>query len=74
MFASVKKFFQEKFGKKSADPSDGSAERKLGETADHLPEHGPVDEQGREILLSVKNVDITFGKAVKNASFDIYKG
>ena len=46
----------------------------------HLPEHGPVDEQGREILLSLKNVDITFGKgdtavrAVKNASFDIYKG
>ena len=46
----------------------------------HLPEHGPIDEQGREILLSLKNVDITFGKgdnavrAVKNASFDIYKG
>ena len=45
-----------------------------------LPEHGPLDEQGREILLSLKNVDITFGKgdnavrAVKNASFDIYKG
>ena len=35
---------------------------------------------GKEILLQVKNVDITFGhgdaavKAVKNASFDIYKG
>lgn len=49
-------------------------------TARHLPEHGPLDEKGREILLSVKNVDITFGKgdnvvkAVKNASFDIYKG
>ena len=34
----------------------------------------------REVLLSLKNVDITFGKgdsavrAVKNASFDIYKG
>ena len=46
----------------------------------HLPEHGPVDANGREILLSLKNVDITFGKgdnavkAVKNASFDIYKG
>lgn len=47
----------------------------------HLPEHGPIDEKnGKEILLSVKNVDITFGKgdnavrAVKNASFDIYKG
>ncbi len=45
-----------------------------------LPEKGPVDANGREILLSVKNVDITFGKgddavrAVKNASFDIYKG
>ena len=48
--------------------------------ATHLPEHGPIDENGREILLSLKNVDITFGKgdnavkAVKNASFDIYKG
>ncbi|MGN0374250.1 MAG: ATP-binding cassette domain-containing protein [Butyrivibrio sp.] len=46
----------------------------------HLPEHGPSDENGREILLSLKNVDITFGKgenavkAVENASFDIYKG
>ena len=49
-------------------------------TATHLPEHGPIDENGREILLSLKNVDITFGKgdtavkAVKNASFDVYKG
>ena len=49
--------------------------------ATHLPEHGPVDEKnGKEILLSLKNVSITFGKgdkaveAVKNASFDIYKG
>ena len=39
----------------------------------HLPEHGPIDENGREVLLSLKNVDITFGKgdnavrAVKNA-------
>ncbi len=46
----------------------------------HLPEHGPVDENGREILLQLENVDITFGKgdhavkAVKNASFHIYKG
>ena len=46
----------------------------------HFPEHGPKDKEGREILLSLKNVDITFGKgdnavkAVKNASFDIYKG
>ena len=45
-----------------------------------LPESGPIDEQGREVLLSLKNVDITFGKgdtavrAVKNASFDIFKG
>ncbi len=45
-----------------------------------FPEHGPLDANGREILLSLKNVDITFGKgenavrAVKNASFDIYKG
>ncbi|MBP3198811.1 MAG: ATP-binding cassette domain-containing protein [Butyrivibrio sp.] len=46
-----------------------------------FPEHGPIDPQtGKEILLSVKNVDITFGKgdsavkAVKDASFDIYKG
>ena len=46
----------------------------------NLPEHGPLDENGREVLLSLKNVDITFGKgdkavkAVKNASFDIFKG
>ena len=45
-----------------------------------FPEKGPLDENGREILLSLQNVDITFGKgenavrAVKNASFDIYKG
>ncbi len=46
----------------------------------HLPEHGPVDETGKEVLLSVNHVDITFGKgdnkveAVKDASFKIYKG
>ncbi len=46
----------------------------------HLPEHGPIGENGKEILLSLRGVDITFGKgdkavkAVKNASFDIYKG
>ena len=52
-----------------------------GTTAAHLPEHGPIDPvTGREVLLSLKNVDITFGKgdnavrAVQNASFDIYKG
>lgn len=45
-----------------------------------LPEHGPINDEGKEVLLSLKNVDITFGKgdnavrAVKNASFDIYKG
>ena len=49
-------------------------------TSAHLPEHGRIDENGREVLLEVKNVDITFGKgdnavrAVKNASFEIYKG
>ena len=48
--------------------------------ASHLPEHGPIAENGREVLLSIKNLDITFGrgdnavKAVKNANFDIYKG
>ncbi len=53
---------------------------KLSDTAAHLPEHGPLDESGREVLLSLRNVDITFGKgdnavrAVKNASFDIFKG
>ena len=56
------------------------SKEKMKKTASCLPEHGPVDENGREILLSVKNVDITFGKgdnavrAVKNASFDVYKG
>jgi len=53
----------------------------LQSTAKHFPEHGPIDlNTGKEVLLSVKNIDITFGKgdsavrAVKNASFDIYKG
>lgn len=46
----------------------------------HFPEHGPIAENGKEILLSVKDIDITFGKgdnavrAVQDASFDIYKG
>ena len=54
--------------------------RKAKNKVNHLPEHGPLDENGREVLLSLQNVDITFGKgdnavrAVKNASFDIYKG
>ena len=45
-----------------------------------FPEHGPIDSTGREVILSLRNVDINFGKgdklnrAVKNASFDIYKG
>ncbi len=45
-----------------------------------FPEHGPIADNGREILLSLKNIDITFGKgenavrAVQDASFDIYKG
>ena len=50
-------------------------------TARHFPEHGPIDPKtGKEVLVSLKNVDITFGKgdkalkAVSNASFDIYKG
>ena len=43
---------------------------------DSFPENGPMDERGRQILLSLKNVDIAFGrvKAVKNADFNIYKG
>ena len=53
--------------------------RTLSPSVAHLPEHGPIVD-GREVLLSLKNVDITFGKgdkavrAVKNASFDIFKG
>ena len=54
---------------------------KMNATSRHFPEHGPIDEKtGKEVLLSVRNVDIEFGKgdkafkAVKNASFDIYKG
>ena len=54
--------------------------QKQSNTASQLPEHGPLNEDGKEVLLSLKNVDITFGKgdnavrAVKNASFDILKG
>ena len=50
------------------------------QTQSHLPEHGPIDAEGREKLLEIKHVDITFGKgdnavrAVKDATFDIYKG
>lgn len=45
-----------------------------------LPEECPTDETGRQVLLRLQNVDITFGRgdkavrAVKNASFDVYKG
>ena len=81
MFDSVKNFFKEKFGRRSnGNKAAAPAKPAPSPAAAHLPEHGPIDEQGREVLLSVKNVDITFGKgdkavkAVKNASFDIYKG
>ena len=53
---------------------------KQSNAASHLPEHGPINKDGREVLLSLRNVDITFGKdenavrAVKNASFDVFKG
>lgn len=76
-FAACAGWFKGKFSKKNRAPKRKYA---LSPTASHLPEHGPVDENGREILLSLRNVDITFGKgdkavrAVKNASFDIYKG
>lgn len=52
----------------------------LSASAAHFPEHGPAAKNGKEILLSVRNLDINFGKgdtlveAVKDASFDIYKG
>lgn len=45
-----------------------------------MPSHGPVDDRGRETILSFRNVEISFGRAdravraVKNVSFDIYKG
>ena len=42
-----------------------------------LPERGPMDAQGREILLSLQNVDIAYGKGkkvVEKASFDIFRG
>ena len=46
----------------------------------HFPEHGPISANGKEVLLSLRNVDIFFGKgehkvrAVQDVSFDIYKG
>lgn len=53
---------------------------KKNKKVNHFPEHGPIDAEGREVILSLKDVDITFGKgeranrAVKGATFDIYKG
>ena len=52
----------------------------LDASAAHFPDHGPMAENGREVLLSLKHVDINFGKgenlvrAVQDASFDVYKG
>lgn len=52
----------------------------LDASAAHFPPHGPIDENGREILLSLKHVDINFGKgdnivrAVQDATFDVYRG
>ena len=46
----------------------------------HFPEKGPIAENGREVLLSLRDVDIFFGKgehtvkAVQEVSFDVYKG
>ncbi len=66
------------FGKKKKTPEQTGTKRTP--VASRLPKEGPQDESGREILLSLRNVDIAFGKgekavkAVKNASFDIYKG
>ena len=43
-------------------------------------ENSPVYKNGREVILEIDNIDITFGsgknafKAVSGASFDIYKG
>lgn len=45
-----------------------------------FPQHGPIAENGKEILLSLRNVDINFGKgdnivhAAKDVTFDVYKG
>lgn len=72
-FERIKKTFATRFKTKGRNA-------KLSPTAAHLPKHGVTDETGKEILLSLKNVDITFGngdkavRAVKNATFDIYKG
>lgn len=41
-----------------------------------LPEKGPEDGKGKEMLLQVEALDVTFGefRAVQNASFVIYRG
>lgn len=88
----MKEFFKNTFRKVKCACSNcalkvkGAFEKKfkkddtLSPTSAHLPETGIIDETGKEVLLSLKNVDITFGKgdkavkAVKNATFDIYKG
>ena len=49
----------------------------LDASAAHFPDHGPVADSGKEVLLSLKHVDINFGKgenivrAVLDASFDV---
>ncbi len=65
--------------KKKKAAEDESAP-KQSKAAAHFPEHGEVDETGKEVLLSLDHVDITFGKgdhavkAVKDVTLDIYKG
>lgn len=58
-----------------------STELDLAKTATHFPETGPIDPiNGKEKILELKDVAITFNtgkkiiKAVKTATFDIYKG
>ena len=74
----IKAFFKKI--KNNAVAAAAKKKYELSTMVAHLPAECPKDENGKEILLSVKNVDITFGKgenavrAVKNASFDIYKG
>lgn len=65
----------------SLETPEVNEEKKEAVVEPVFPEHGPIDEKnGKEILVSLKNVDITFNKgekavkAVKNATFDIYKG
>ena len=71
---------EEKVEKKVAEAKEEATMEPAGESTSVFPEHGPIAENGKEILVSLKNVDITFNKgdkavrAVKNATFDIYKG